>query len=118
MSDVVVSVVESTTTVTVTDQDVAVAITETPVVITTGTSGPQGIKGDTGPATTLSVGTVSKSSDDTATVTITGDAPDQTISFVYRVACKAFKELREFKVKLVLPERLVQPAQLALKGKG
>jgi len=38
MSDVVVSVVESTTTVTVTDQDVAVAITESPVVVTTGTS--------------------------------------------------------------------------------
>jgi hypothetical protein len=81
MSDVVVTVVESTTSVTVSEQDIAIAITETPVVITEATSGPQGIKGDTGPANTLSVGTVSKSSDDTAVVTITGSAPTQTINF-------------------------------------
>jgi len=45
MSDVVVSVVESTTNVTVTEQDVAVAITETPTTVTTASVGLQGIQG-------------------------------------------------------------------------
>jgi hypothetical protein len=51
MSDVVVSVVESTTSVTVSEQSVAVAITESPTVVSTATVGLQGIpgaKGDTG----------------------------------------------------------------------
>ncbi len=48
MSDVVVSVVESVTSVTVSEQDVAVAVTESPVTIVTGTSGPQGATGSTG----------------------------------------------------------------------
>ena len=45
MSDVVVSVIESTTAVTVTEQDVAVAVTETPVTVTAATAGLQGIQG-------------------------------------------------------------------------
>ena len=48
MSNVVVSVVESVTSVTVSEQDVAVAVTESPVTIVTGTSGPQGATGSTG----------------------------------------------------------------------
>jgi hypothetical protein len=51
MSDVVVSVTESTTSVTVSEQSVAVAITESPTVVSTATVGLQGIagaKGDTG----------------------------------------------------------------------
>jgi hypothetical protein len=48
LSDVVVSVVESVTAVTVSEQEIEVAVTESPVTIVTGTSGPQGIKGDTG----------------------------------------------------------------------
>jgi hypothetical protein len=48
MSDVVVSVVESTTAVTVTEQDVAVAITETSVDVSTSTAGVQGATGATG----------------------------------------------------------------------
>jgi hypothetical protein len=45
MSDVIVSVIESTTSVTVTEQDVAVAITETPTTVTTASVGLQGIQG-------------------------------------------------------------------------
>jgi hypothetical protein len=45
MSDVLVSVIESTTAVTVTEQDVAVAITETPTTVTTASVGLQGIQG-------------------------------------------------------------------------
>lgn len=82
MTQTVVTVVESVTAVTVSEQDVAVSITEQPVVITTATTGLQGIQGVPGPANTLTVGTVTKSSDDTAVVTITGTAPDQTIDFV------------------------------------
>jgi hypothetical protein len=54
MSDVVVSVTESTTTVAVTENAVNVAVTETPVVVSTataglqGATGAQGAKGDTG----------------------------------------------------------------------
>ena len=48
MSDVVVSVVESTTNVTVTEQDVAVAVTETSVDVSTSTAGVQGATGATG----------------------------------------------------------------------
>lgn len=54
----------------------------------TGATGPQGLKGDkgdigeTGPANTLTVGTVTTgAAGSNATVTITGDAPNQTISF-------------------------------------
>lgn len=49
MSDVVVSVVESTTAVTVTEQDVAVAVTETSVDVSSSTAGIQGATGPTGP---------------------------------------------------------------------
>jgi len=49
LSDVVVSVVESVTTVTVSEQEIEVAVTESPVTIVTGTSGPQGAVGATGP---------------------------------------------------------------------
>jgi hypothetical protein len=48
MSDVTVSVTESTTAVTVSQQSVAVAITETPTTISTSTVGLQGISGATG----------------------------------------------------------------------
>ena len=82
MTQTVVTVVESVTAVTVSEQDVTVSITEQPVVITAATTGLQGIQGEVGPANTLSVGTVTKSSDDTAVVTITGTAPAQTIDFV------------------------------------
>jgi hypothetical protein len=81
MSQTVVSVVESVTKVTVAEQDITVSITEQPVVITAATTGLQGIQGEVGPANTLTVGTVTKSSDDTAVVTITGAAPAQTINF-------------------------------------
>jgi hypothetical protein len=82
MTQTVVSVVESVTKVTVSEQDVAVSITEQPVVITAATTGLQGIQGVPGPANTLTVGTVTKAPDDTAVVTITGTAPAQTIDFV------------------------------------
>jgi hypothetical protein len=82
MSQTVVSVVESLTKVTVAEQDVTVSITEQPVVITAATTGLQGIQGEVGPANTLTVGTVEAAEDDTAEVTITGTAPDQTINFV------------------------------------
>jgi hypothetical protein len=49
LSDVVVSVVESVTAVTVSEQEIEVAVTESPVTIVTGTSGPQGAVGATGP---------------------------------------------------------------------
>jgi hypothetical protein len=45
MSDVVVTVVESTTTVTVTEQDVAVAVTENTVDVSASTAGVQGASG-------------------------------------------------------------------------
>ena len=48
MSDVVVSVTESTTAVTVTEQDVAVAVTETSVDVSSSTAGIQGATGATG----------------------------------------------------------------------
>jgi hypothetical protein len=82
MSQTVVSVVESVTKVTVTEQDVTVSITEQPIQISAATTGLQGIQGEVGPANTLTVGTVEAAEDDTAEVTITGEAPDQTINFV------------------------------------
>ena len=48
MSDVVVSVTESTTTVAVTENAVNVAVTETPVVVSTATAGLQGASGAQG----------------------------------------------------------------------
>jgi hypothetical protein len=82
MTQTVVQVLESVTKVTVAEQDVTVSITEQPVRITAATTGLQGIQGEIGPANTLTVGTVEAAEDDTAEVTITGDAPDQTINFV------------------------------------
>jgi hypothetical protein len=82
MTQTVVQVLESVTKVTVAEQDVTVSITEQPVRITAATTGLQGIQGEIGPANTLTVGTVEAAEDDTAEVTITGDAPEQTINFV------------------------------------
>jgi hypothetical protein len=48
LSDVVVSVVESVTTVAVTETSVGVNVTESPVSVAVGTSGPQGATGATG----------------------------------------------------------------------
>jgi hypothetical protein len=48
MSDVVVSVTESTTAVTVTEQAIAVAVTESPTVVSTSVAGLQGATGATG----------------------------------------------------------------------
>lgn len=48
MSNVIVSVIESVTSVAVSEQDVAVTVTESPVTIVTGTSGVQGATGPTG----------------------------------------------------------------------
>jgi Collagen triple helix repeat (20 copies) len=48
MSDVVVSVVETSTKVSVDNSSVLIAVVETPVSVSVGTSGPQGVKGDTG----------------------------------------------------------------------
>ena len=48
MSDVVVSVTESTTAVTVSEQDVAVAVTDTVVEVSVSTAGIQGAQGATG----------------------------------------------------------------------
>jgi len=82
MSQTIVSVIESVTSVSVAEQDVTVSITEQPVIITAATTGLQGIQGEVGPANTLTVGDVIAAEDDTAEVTITGEAPDQTINFV------------------------------------
>jgi hypothetical protein len=55
MSDVVVSVTESTTAVTVTEQDVAVAVTETSVDVSSSTAGIQGATGAQGASGVISV---------------------------------------------------------------
>ena len=52
------------------------------VELNPGTLGPQGVVGDTGPANTLTVGTVTTLAPlEAATVTISGTAPNQTIDF-------------------------------------
>jgi hypothetical protein len=48
MSDVVVTVIESTTAVTVSEQNVAVAVTETSVQVSASSAGVQGATGATG----------------------------------------------------------------------
>ena len=55
MSDVVVSVTESTTAVTVTEQDVAVAVTENTVEVSSSTAGVQGATGAQGASGVISV---------------------------------------------------------------
>jgi hypothetical protein len=82
MSQVTLEVQETTTSLVVNATTTDVNVTETFTTLSLGNAGPQGIQGVVGPANTLTVGTVTKSSDDTAVVTITGTAPDQTIDFV------------------------------------
>jgi hypothetical protein len=48
----------------------------------TGIQGPQGVQGDVGPANSLFVGSVTTTTATTASVSITGTAPSQQISFV------------------------------------
>jgi len=82
MSDVVVSVTESTTSVTVTEQDVAVAVTETPVTVTTATVGLQGIPGANGSAATITAGSATVlASTATPTVTNTGTSSAAIFNF-------------------------------------
>jgi hypothetical protein len=82
MSQVTLELTETSTSIEVDETNAAVNVTETFTTLDLGNAGPQGIQGVVGPANTLTVGTVTKSSDDTAVVTITGTAPDQTIDFV------------------------------------
>jgi hypothetical protein len=72
-------------TITVVDNITTLGITETPVVISEQIAGIAGAKGDTGgagPANTLSIGTVSSGS--TASATITGTSPTQTLNLVMK----------------------------------
>ena len=82
MSQVTLELTETSTSIEVDETNAAVNVTETFTTLDLGNAGPQGIQGEVGPANTLTVGTVTKSSDDTAVVTITGTAPAQTIDFV------------------------------------
>jgi hypothetical protein len=82
MSQVTLELTETSTSIEVDETNAAVNVTETFTTLDLGNAGPQGIQGVVGPANTLTVGTVTKSSDDTAVVTITGTAPDQIIDFV------------------------------------
>jgi hypothetical protein len=82
MSQVTLELTETSTSIEVDETNAAVNVTETFTTLSLGNAGPQGIQGVPGPANTLTVGTVTKSSDDTAVVTITGTSPDQTIDFV------------------------------------
>jgi hypothetical protein len=88
MSDVVVSVTESTTKVTVTEQDVAVAVTESPVTVTTASVGLQGIpgtngtNGTNGSAATITAGSATVlASTATPTVTNTGTSSAAIFNF-------------------------------------
>jgi len=85
MSDVVVSVTESTTAVTVSEQDVAVAITENPVTVSASTVGLQGIPGATGAngtAATITAGTTTVlASTALPTVTNTGTSSAAIFNF-------------------------------------
>jgi hypothetical protein len=85
MSDVVVSVTESTTKVTVTEQDVSVAVTETPVTVTTATVGLQGVpgtNGTNGSAATITAGSATVlASTATPTVTNTGSSSAAIFNF-------------------------------------
>lgn len=70
-------------TIVITDTSTGVEIVEAVTTVTIesgGIPGPQGVQGIAGPANTLSIGTVSDG--DTADATITGDAPNQTLSLV------------------------------------
>jgi hypothetical protein len=82
MSQVTLELTETSTSIEVDETNAAVNVTETFTTLDLGNAGPQGIQGVVGPANTLTVGTVTKSSDDTAVVTITGTSPAQTIDFV------------------------------------
>jgi hypothetical protein len=82
MSDVVVSVTESTTKVTVTEQDVSVAVTETPVTVTTSTAGIQGATGTNGSAATITAGSATVlASTAIPTVTNTGTSSSAIFNF-------------------------------------
>ena len=82
MSQVTLEITETTTTLEVNQTSTDVNVTETYTTLSLGNAGPQGIQGVVGPANTLTVGSVEAAEDDTAEVTITGTAPDQTINFV------------------------------------
>lgn len=85
MSDVVVSVTESTTAVTVSEQDVAVAITENPVTVSASSVGLQGIpgtNGTNGSDATITAGTASVlASTALPTVTNTGTSSAAIFNF-------------------------------------
>lgn len=70
-------------TIVITDTSTGVEIVEAVTTVTiesSGIPGPQGIQGPAGPPNTLAIGTVTGG--DEATATITGDAPEQTLSLV------------------------------------
>ena len=77
-----VDVTTTTTTVEVTQDDgTTVVVQPAPTyVVEIAARGPQGIEGPVGPANTLTIGTVEGG--DEAAATITGEAPDQTLSLV------------------------------------
>lgn len=78
MSDTVIQVTEQLVTVTSTDDQATVDVTEQLVTIEQAQTGPQGPTGATGPANSLSIGTVV--SGPSAAATITGTAPTQTLN--------------------------------------
>ena len=73
MSDPIYVTVDSSPPVTV-----SVTANPSPLSVAVTTTGDRGPKGDTGPANTLSIGTVTTGS--TASATITGSAPNQTLN--------------------------------------
>ena len=86
MSQVTLEITETSTALLVTETSTDVNVIETFTTLSLGNAGPQGIQGiqgELGPANTLTVGDVTASEPGgDAEVTITGDAPDQTIDFV------------------------------------
>lgn len=81
MSNVVVDIEQTSTSVTITETSVNVDVTQTETAVSIGNAGPQGAPGDTGPVNTLSIGTVTTGDPGTsASASITGDAPNQTLN--------------------------------------
>ena len=85
-SSIDLNAVQSAATVVIQKANVSLGITNSVNTITLGNSGPQGIpgiQGLVGPANTLSIGTVTTSPPGAAAeATITGTAPNQTLSLV------------------------------------
>ena len=85
-SSIDLNAVQSAATVVIQKANVSLGITNSVNTITLGNSGPQGIpgiQGLVGPANTLSIGTVTASPPGAdAEATITGTAPNQTLSLV------------------------------------